>query len=347
GQAETQRIGADALRFCLTAMAAQGRDIRLSDERIEGYRNFATKIWNATRYCEMNGCIPNADFKPENAKATINKWIVGAVMDAQKSIDQNMAEYRFNDAAASIYQFVWGTFCDWYLEFTKPLLGEQNSDAALKQETRDTTGWVLDQILTLLNPFMPYITEELYESIAVRPKDQLLMGQKWPTYAPSLYSEDARAEIDWMIRLITEIRSVRSDMNVPAGAKIQMMIKDANATTQSRLAAYDEIICRMARIEKIQITDSAPKGSIQTILDEATIILPIAEIIDLDKERDRLKKEIDKLAANIDRIDQKLSDEKFVSNAPEEIVAEQKARRFESETVMRKLSQALKQLEAA
>ncbi|MBE2191223.1 MAG: valine--tRNA ligase [Alphaproteobacteria bacterium] len=342
-----EKYGADALRFCLIAMAAQGRDIRLSDDRIEGYRNFATKIWNATRYCEMNGCIPNADFKPEHAQQTINKWIIGQVMDVQKSIDKNMAEYRFNDAAIAIYQFVWGTFCDWYLEFTKPLLGEQNTNDSSKQETRDTTGWVLDQILILLNPFMPFITEELYESIAVRPKNQFLMGQKWPQYDESLYSKDALTEINWMIRLIMETRSVRSDMNVPAGAKIQMMIKDASEKTKTRITAYEEIIGRMARIEKITLTDVAPKGSIQTILDEATIVLPIAEIIDLDKERDRLKKEIDKLAANIDRIDLKLSDDKFVKNAPEEIIAEQKARKLESQTVMKKLSQALKQLEAA
>ncbi|HPQ51199.1 MAG TPA: class I tRNA ligase family protein, partial [Alphaproteobacteria bacterium] len=342
-----EKYGADALRFCLIAMAAQGRDIRLSDDRIEGYRNFATKIWNATRYCEMNGCIPNADFKPEHTQQTINKWIIGQVMDVQKSIDKNMAEYRFNDAAIAIYQFVWGTFCDWYLEFTKPLLGEQNTNDSSKQETRDTTGWVLDQILILLNPFMPFITEELYESIAVRPKNQFLMGQKWPQYDESLYSKDALTEINWMIRLIMETRSVRSDMNVPAGAKIQMMIKDASEKTKTRITAYEEIIGRMARIEKITLTDVAPKGSIQTILDEATIVLPIAEIIDLDKERDRLKKEIDKLAANIDRIDLKLSDDKFVKNAPEEIIAEQKARKLESQTVMKKLSQALKQLEAA
>ncbi len=342
-----EKYGTDALRFCLTAMAAQGRDIRLSDERIEGYRNFATKIWNATRYCEMNGCNPNADFKPEMAKHTINRWIIGQVMDVQKAMDKNMEEYRFNDVAGAIYQFVWGTFCDWYLEFTKPLLGEQNTDDSLKQETRDTTGWVLDQILTLLNPIMPYITEELYESIAVRPKDELLMGKAWPTYAPSLYDTGAQTEIDWLIRMVTEIRSVRSDMNVPASAKIRMMVKDAGAATSARLGTYDEIIRRMARIESIEMTKDAPKGSIQTILDEATIVLPIAEIIDLDKERDRLKKEIDKLSANISRIDLKLSDEKFVSNAPAEIIAEQKARREESETALKKLSLALKQLEAA
>lgn len=342
-----EKYGTDALRFCLTAMAAQGRDIRLSEERIEGYRNFATKLWNAARYCEMNGCNPNPDFTPDQAQQTVNKWIIGAVMDAQKAIDKNIAEYRFNDAAAAIYQFVWGTFCDWYLEFTKPLLGEGNTNDALKQETRDTIGWVLDQILVLLNPFMPFITEELYASIAVRPKDSLLMGQAWPTYAASLYEEGAASEIDWLIKMISEVRSVRSDMNVPASAKIAMLVKDASAETSARLKTYEEILCRMARLESVALTSEAPKGSIQTVVGEATLILPIAEIIDLDKERERLKKEIGKLSLNIEKIDQKLSDEKFVANAPAEIIAEQKSRRAENEAMLSKFSSALKQLEAA
>ena len=342
-----EKYGADALRFCMTAMAAQGRDVKLSEERIEGYRNFATKLWNATRYCEMNGANPNPDFKPEQATDTVNRWIISALMDAKKGIEQNLADYRFNDAANSIYQFVWGTFCDWYLEFTKPLLGEQNTNNELKQETRDTIGWVLDQILVLLNPFMPFITEELYESIAVRPTGSLLMGQSWPQYDAKLYSGAAQTEISWLIKTITEIRSVRSDMNVPASAKIKMLVKDANADTAARLKTYGEIIGRMARIETIDMTATAPKGSIQTIVDEATIILPIAEIIDLDKERDRLKKEIDKLQVNIGKIDQKLSDEKFVANAPAEIIAEQKSRRAENEAMLAKFSSALKQLQEA
>ncbi|MEK7802274.1 MAG: class I tRNA ligase family protein, partial [Pseudomonadota bacterium] len=342
-----EKYGADALRFCMAAMAAQGRDVKMSEERIEGYRNFATKLWNATRYCEMNGCNPNLDFKPEQATETINRWIIGSLMDAKKGIEQHLADYRFNDAANTVYQFVWGTFCDWYLEFTKPLLSEQNTNDALKQETRDTIGWVLDQILLLLNPFMPFITEELYESIAVRPHGALLMGQTWPQYDEALYSEGAQAEIGWLTRIVTEIRSVRSDMNVPAAAKIKMMVKGANADTATRLQTYGDIIARMARIESIEMTDAAPKGSIQTIVDEATIILPIAEIIDLEKERDRLKKEIDKLQINIGKIDVKLSDEKFVANAPAEIIAEQKSRRADNEATLSKLSQALKQLQDA
>lgn len=342
-----EKYGADALRFCMTAMAAQGRDVKLSEERIEGYRNFATKLWNATRYCEMNGCNPNFDFTPDQATETINKWIIGELLNTKKGIEQNLEDYRFNDAANTVYQFVWGTFCDWYLEFTKPLLGEGNTNDALKQETRDTIGWVLDQILILLNPFMPFITEELYESIAVRPKDSLLMGQAWPTYAPELYQASSEAEINWLIKMVTEIRSVRSDMNVPAAAKVRMLIKDASETTVIRLKTYNEILLRMARLESVTISNEVPKGSIQTVVDEATLVLPIAEIIDLDKERERLNKEIGKLAANIEKIDLKLADEKFVANAPAEIIAEQKARRADNEAMMTKFATALKQLSAA
>lgn len=342
-----EKYGADALRFCMAAMAAQGRDVKLSEERIEGYRNFATKLWNATRYCEMNGCNPNFEFTPDQATETVNKWIIGELLNTKKGIEQHLEDYRFNDAANEIYQFVWGTFCDWYLEFTKPLLGEGNTNNQLKQETRDTIGWVLDQILILLNPFMPFITEELYESIAVRPKDQLLMGQKWPDYASDLYQAESAVEIEWLIKTITEIRSVRSDMNVPAAAKVRMLVKDASFITVEYLKKYDEILRRMARLESVEVSNDVPKGSIQTIVGEATLVLPIAEIIDLDKERQRLNKEIGKLAANIEKIDQKLADEKFVANAPPEIIAEQKSRRAESEAMLNKFSTALQQLSAA
>ena len=341
------KFGADALRFTMAALGAQGRDIRLSEDRVEGYRNFATKLWNASRYCEMNGCNPPSDFDPSKVENTINRWIIGAVLETKRDIEKSLDAYKFNDAASAIYQFIWGTFCDWYLEFTKPMLGEANKDDALKQETRDTTGWVLDQILHLLNPFMPYITEELYESMAVRPKDALLMGQQWPAYAPTLWNEQADAEVGKVIRIITEIRSVRQDMNVPAAAMIRLMVKDANADTTKMMEYYGEIIRRMARIESIEMVTAAPKGSLQTVLDEATLIMPIAEIIDLDKERARLKKELEKLAAEIAKIDVKLGDAKFVSNAPEEIIAEQKSRRANFEATLSKLSQALKQLEAA
>jgi valyl-tRNA synthetase len=341
------KFGTDAVRFTMTALAAQGRDIRLAEDRVEGYRNFATKLWNASRYCQMNGCNPPSEFDPSKVQNTINRWVIGELLKAKGDLEKAMDVYKFNDASGAIYQFVWGTFCDWYLEFTKPLLSEANSDDTLKQETRDTTGWVLDQILHLLNPFMPYITEELYESMAVRPKDALLMLQKWPDFPQTLWNEKADKEIGKVIRMITEIRSVRADMNVPAGAMIRLMVKDASAETAKLLEVYGEILRRMARVENIELTTSVPKGSIQTILDEATLIMPIADIIDLSKESARLRKEVEKLNGEISKIDTKMSDEKFVKNAPEEIIAEQKSRRANFEATLNKLSQALKQLEAA
>jgi valyl-tRNA synthetase len=338
------KYGADALRFTLIAMAAQGRDIRLSEDRIEGYRNFTTKLWNASRYCSMNECRPDPAFKPESVTYIPNQWIIGSTLEMKTAVETAMEEFKFNDAANAVYQFVWGTFCDWYLEFTKPVF---TSGGALKEEVQKTTAWVLDQVLTVLNPIMPFVTEELYATMGKRGKDEVLITAAWPEYSAALKKPGAMKEIDWMIRLISEIRSVRADMNVPAGAKIQLLLKQAGPETKERLKKYDEIIRRMARLESIGFVDQAPKGSLQTVLDEATLILPIADIIDLDKERARLRKEIEKLQQEIKKVDQKLGNEQFVQNAPEEIIDEHKARKSEFSGTLDKLSQALKQLEAA
>ena len=339
-----EKYGADALRFTLTAMAAQGRDIKLSEDRVEGYRNFATKLWNAARFCEMNEAMPQAGFDPLSVESTLNRWIVHSVAETTDKIDTALEQYRFNEAANAIYQFVWGTFCDWYLEFTKPVLN--GDDEALKAETKATTGWVLEQILLLLNPFMPYITEELQESLIG--KTDRLITSSWPVYDDKAKNQQAGEKIDWLINVISEIRSVRADMNVPAGAKIALMVKDACDATKEGFDAYDSIIKQMARIESIeQIDGDAPKGSIQTVVGKTTLILPIADIIDLDKERARLEKEIQKLETDIKKIDQKLENKKFIENAPDELIEEQKSRRANAEGTMSKLSQALKQLEEA
>ncbi len=322
---------------------SKGNDIRLSEDRVEGYRNFATKLWNAARYCQMNDCLPDPSFDPQSVTYTPNKWIVNEVANTAKTIGNAIETYKFNESAGAIYQFVWGTFCDWYLEFTKPVLSAGDERA---EETRKTTGWVLEQILLLLNPFMPFITEELHKSFGSEDGKRLITAQ-WPDYPAELQQPDAMAEMDWMTRFISEIRSVRADMNVPAGAKITLMVKEASDQTKQRLDSYDETLCRMARLEKIELTDSVPKGSIQTVVDEATLVLPIADIIDLDQERARLKKEIEKLEGDIKKIMQKLSNEKFIANAPEEVVEEQRSRKAQAEGVINKLSQALKQLEAA
>jgi valyl-tRNA synthetase len=337
------KYGADALRFTLMAMAAQGRDIRLSEERVEGYRNFSTKLWNAARYAQMNDCAADASFDPAAVSYTPNKWIIGELARMNAAVEQAIAEYKFNDAAGVLYHFVWNTFCDWYLEFTKPLLA---GDSPVSGEIRQVTAWVLQQVLVILNPFMPFITEELNRTFSG--SNEMLLTGKWPEYAPGLMSGEAAAELDWLIRFISEIRSVRSDMNVPAAAKIRLLVREASAQTQARLKAYDEIIVRMARLESVEITPAQPPvGSIQTVVDEATLILPIATIIDLDKERQRLQKEIDRLRSDISKIDQKLGNEQFVRNAPPEVVEEQRTRRNEAENVLHKLSNALEQLAAA
>lgn len=338
------QYGTDALRFTLAAMAAQGRDIKLSGNRIEGYRNFTTKLWNAAKYCEMNACKPDPTFDPASVSFSLNQWIIGEVVKLEKAISFALETYKFNEAANALYQFVWGTFCDWYLEMTKPALTHE-PDGAAAQEIRQTTGWVLDQILIMLNPVMPYITEELYAAFGTR--DRQLIVTDWPDYSALRTDESAAQKIDWLIQVISEIRSVRADMNVPAGAMIPLLVKDACADTQDGLKAYDEIIKRMARIEKIELTTEVPKGALQVVVDQTLFILPIADIIDLDAERERLKKQIEKLDEDIQKVEQKLSNERFVSNAPPEIIEEQHSRKAEAEGLKSKLAAALKQLDVA
>lgn len=344
----TKKYGADALRFTLAAMAAPGRDIRLSEKRIEGYRNFTTKLWNASRYCEMNGCVATAGFDYAGVELSLNKWIIQQLDETKASIAKAIESLRFDDAANATYDFVWKTFCDWYLEFTKPVLNGDDEVAA--NEVRQTTGWVLHEIIKLLNVFMPYVTEELYEKLipAEAKEYNRLIEADWPEYrGAALADKDAASDISWMISLVSEIRSVRADMNVPASAKTDLLIKDASEQTKALIVQYEAIIKSMARLNNIDFADSFPKGSVQSLVGEATIALPIADIIDLDQERARLKKEIAKLEGDIKKINGKLGNEQFIQNAPEEVIDEQKSRRSAAQEAMAKLSHALEQLEAA
>jgi valyl-tRNA synthetase len=341
--------GADALRFTLLSFAGQGRDIKLAADRVEIYRNFATKLWNAARYSEMNNCVFDPAFDPKSVTHTLNKWVIGETGRATDSLSKAIESYRFSDAAQGIYSFVWGTFCDWYLEFTKPILTGQGVDAALVDETRKTTAFVLNQILHLLNPLMPYITEELYAGLSERKPDDRLLTAPWPDAEKFPQDTKARNDVEWLINLINEIRSVRMDMNVPAGAKIRLVVREADGTTQGRLKDFGEILMRLARLESLEDigSASAPKGAVQVVVGTATYCLPIADIIDLDKERVRLNKEIERLTKEIEKVDQKLGNAEFVANAPAEIIDEQKTRRTDAEAVILKLTQALKQLQAA
>ncbi|PKQ01481.1 MAG: valine--tRNA ligase, partial [Alphaproteobacteria bacterium HGW-Alphaproteobacteria-12] len=338
--------GADALRFTLAAMAAQGRDIKLATSRVEGYRNFGTKLWNAARFCEMNECVRRQGFDPAQVKETVNKWIAGEAERTSAEIAQAIEGYRFNDAANAAYRFVWNVFCDWYLEFIKPLLLGENEEA--KAETRATAAWALDRILLMLHPFMPFVTEELWQRTGEKgpAREGLLVKAPWPAHI-GLGDAAAHAEMDWVIRFISEVRSVRAEMNVPAGAKIALLIKDASAESLARLERHRDLIQRLARLATVDIASEAPHGAVQLVLDEATLILPLAGVIDLDAETARLRKELGKLADEVKKIDAKLGNAKFLAGAPDHVVEEQRERKADAEATIAKFADALKRLEGA
>ena len=338
-----ETYGADALRFTLAAMAAQGRDIKLSASRVEGYRNFATKLWNAARFAEINNCVPRPDFDPATAKVTLNRWIAGESERSLAAVTEALTAFRFNEAAGAIYHFIWHVYCDWYLELCKPILAGGEAEAA---ETRAMAAFVLDRALILLHPFMPFVTEEVWaERASERGRPSLLMLAPWPEHR-GLADAEADAEIGWLIRLVSEVRSVRAEMNVPAGAKVPLVIAGASAETKARVARHEETMLRLARLDKVEF-GKPPAGAVQIVLDEATFALPLAGIIDIGAELKRLKREIDKVGSEIKQLDAKLANEKFVSRAPEHVVEEQRERKTEAEAMAAKLEQALKRLEAA
>ena len=337
-----EKYGADALRFTLTAFAAQGRDVKLSESRVEGYRNFCTKLWNAARFCEMNDCKPVASFDPSSVTQTVNKWIVGKVVEAEQRTREAIESYRFNDVASAIYQFTWGTYCDWYLELVKPVLMGEDEDA--KAEARATAAWVLDQVLLLAHPVIPFITEELWQSITPDRAGRLIASE-WPVYDSALSNAAVNAEIDWVVRLITQIRQVRSEMNVPPSAKVPMYLKDPSAQTQTILQTHNGLILRLARLENAEVlSGDVPHGAVQDVIDEATIILPIAEVIDLEAEQNRLEREIAKQDKEIQRFEGKLGNQKFIANAPEEVVETERERLAEAKQAREKLEEARSRL---
>jgi valyl-tRNA synthetase len=335
------RYGADGLRFTLAAMAAQGRDVKLAESRVEGYRNFATKLWNAARFCEINGCWPKPDFDPGSCRLTLNRWIVGELAKAAEQVTLAIKAYKFNEAANAAYHFTWGTFCDWYLEFIKPTL--RDGDELEREETRATAAWVLDQILHLLHPFMPFVTEELWERLSDR-RDTMLALSRWPACADIPVDSEAGEEVNWTIRLIEGVRSVRAEMNVPAGSKIEMRVNGANPESKRRLAAHQGTIATLARIDEFKLDAGIPAGSAQIVLDEATIVLPLAGVIDVDQEQARLAREGDKMDSEIGKIQKKLANKQFVAKAPGHVIEAQRERLVEAEARRAKLAEALERL---
>lgn len=319
--------GADALRFTLAIMAAQGRDVKLDPARIAGYRNFGTKLWNATRFAQMNGVKLDPNFKPDDAKLAVNRWILTELTKATRAVTDGIANYRFNEAASAAYRFVWNQFCDWYLELLKPIfMGE---DELAKAEAQATAAYCLDEIYKVLHPFMPFMTEELWTLTAEEgaKRDTVLALAQWPEL--SFEDEESAADINWLVDLVMGIRSVRSEMNVPAGAVAPIVVLDANTVTVDRFARHDAAIKRLARVETVSFATEAPKGSAQLVHGEATICLPLGSLIDLKAEAARMAKEAGKIAAEMEKIEKKLSNEKFVANAKEEVVQAERERMAE------------------
>ena len=335
--------GADALRFTLAAMAAQGRDIKLAATRVEGYRNFATKLWNAARMAEINGCVRVADFDPVALRLAVNRWIAGEVARVSDAVTASIEGYRFNEAAAAIYGFVWHIFCDWYLELIKPLLAADDEET--KAETRAATAWVLDQIFLLLHPFMPFITEELWQKTgeAGPRRETLLIEGKWPRYK-GLGDARADAELNWVVRIISDVRSLRAEMNVPAAAKLSCTIVGAHAETRRIASAWDDEISRLARLDTIIFSDRVPRGAAQLVLGEAIVALPLAGVIDMAAERSRLEKEREKNAADMQAIAARLDNKTFVAKAPEQVLEETRERKTALEARQSRIAEALRRL---
>jgi valyl-tRNA synthetase len=333
------QYGADALRFTILASTAQGRDIRFGEGRVQGYRNFGTKLWNAARFCELNQCELDPAFDPAACREPVNRWVVSKLTQAAARTQEALEAYRFNDAAGALYHFTWSEFCDWYVELAKPLLASNYTSA--RAETRATAAWVLARLLHLLHPLTPFVTEELWQRRYGAPGGPLIAAA-WPELPRALLDEAAEAELDWLLRAIGAIRAARSEVDVPPGAKLPLAVRDAGADTRRRLAEHRPALLRLARLAEIEVGDApVPQGALQIVVDEATFVLPLGGVIDLEQERQRLGKELAKAEAEIARFDQKLANPKFLERAPAEVVEEQRLRRAEAEQTRQKLGAAL------
>jgi valyl-tRNA synthetase len=335
-----EEYGADALRFTLAIMAAQGRDVKLDPARIAGYRNFGTKLWNATRFAQMNGVRVDPSFRPEDAKLQINRWILTEFAHAARDVAAGIDQYRFNDAAGAAYRFVWNSFCDWYLELLKPVFNGE--DEAAKTEAQACAAYILDGVYKLLHPFMPFMTEELWR-LTAEDRDTLICHAEWPK--PDFEDSDSAAEINWLIDLVTGIRSVRAEMNVPASAKAPLVVVGASQETRARLLSHDPAIKQLARVEDVLVESEVPKASAQIVVGEATICLPLGGLIDVSAERARLQKAIQRADADIAKLEGKLGNEKFIANAKPEVVAGEREKLAEALPERDSLKAALARIE--
>jgi valyl-tRNA synthetase len=335
------KYGADALRFFMAAMESQGRDIKMDEKRLEGYRNFATKLWNAARFCQANGIAASKHLEAPAAELAVNRWIIAETIATVQALDLALADLRFDEAANSIYQFVWSRFCDWYLELIKPVLQGEDVDAAHAEETRTVAGWALDQILVMLHPFMPFITEELWSKMGPREHD--LIVAKWPMADARALDPSAAQEIDWLIRLVSEIRAARTELNVPPGARLALHVRDASTETVARLARQEAALARLGRVDQAQ-GDAPAGGALQLVVDEATFVMPLGDVVDLEAERGRLTKAIAAAAKERDGLAGRLGNPSFVERAKPEAVEKARADHAEKAAEAERLSAALARL---
>ena len=338
------RYGADALRFALVSGAAQNANIRVSEDRFESARNFTTKLWNAARFGQMNGFAPDPDFDPADAQQAVNRWIIGESIKAGREVARTLENYRFNDAANTAYRFAWNVYCDWFLELAKPILNGE--DEAAIAETRAAGAWALDQILRILHPFMPFVTEELWNKTAGEAgRGTLLISADWPDFGDDLIDEAAAADLNWLIDLVTEIRSVRAGLNVPPAATAPLIFVGADQAAQDRAKRLSEPLRRLARVTELEFADAAPEKSVQAVVGGSTFALRLEDLVDLDAERARLAKELEKWDAEITRFEKKLGNEKFVANAPEAVVAGEREKLAEAQAQKDKLEAAQARLD--
>ncbi|CAM3080958.1 Valine--tRNA ligase [Methylobacterium mesophilicum] len=338
------QVGADALRFTLCALAVQGRDIKLSADRVQSYRNFATKLWNAARFAELNGCQLDPAYDPRAITGAINRWALTEAARAVGEVTAALEAYRFNDAAGTAYRFVWNIFCDWYLELAKPVLQGEGVDPAVRAETQATVAFLIDQVAKLLHPFMPFLTEELWAiKGAAIPERGLLALAAWPDLA-GLADADAEAEVGFVVDLVTQVRSARSETSVPAAAQIPLVMVGASPEVRTRVEAWRDTLLRLARLSEITFSDTPPKNSVQLLVRGSVAALPLEGIVDLAGEVARLKKEQGKAQGEIKKVDAKLGNADFVARAPEDIIEENRERREAEAARLVKIEEALARL---
>ncbi len=337
------QYGADALRFFMAAMESQGRDIKMDEKRVEGYRNFATKLWNAARFCQSNGIGASKTLEAPKATLAVNKWIIGETIQTVQAVDLALADYRFDGAANAIYQFAWSRFCDWYLELIKPTLNEDaQAYPEHAAETRAVAGWVLDQILVMLHPFMPFITEELWHAMGERERD--LIVSHWPIVDATAIDQEAIADIDWRIRLINSVRAAKNELGIPPGTMLTAYVHDASQTTLNRVNGAYTALRKLGRLQDI-FDQAAPEGAaLQLVIDEATYVIPLEGVIDVDAERARLTKAIEAAAKERDGLAGRLNNPSFVERAKPEAVEKARADHAEKSAEAERLTAALARL---